>query len=68
MSGTAVLAWTVVAVLGVMTPGIDTLLVLRSALLGKRRRAMAAIGGIAVGSATWAVASLAGLTALLAAS
>ena len=68
MSGTAVAAWTVVAVLGVTTPGIDTLLVLRNALLGGRRRALAAVGGIAVGSATWAVASLAGLTALLQAS
>lgn len=63
-----VLTWTVVAMLGVMTPGIDTMLVLRHTLLGGGRAGLSVVAGIALGSLVWATASLAGLTALLAAS
>ncbi len=68
MSTTALLTWTLVALLGVMTPGIDTMLVLRHTMLGGRRTGFATVVGIATGCLVWATASLAGLTALLAAS
>lgn len=68
MSTTALLTWTLVAALGVMTPGIDTMLVLRHTMLGGRRTGFATVVGIATGCLLWATASLAGLTALLAAS
>ncbi|TCP49341.1 threonine/homoserine/homoserine lactone efflux protein [Tamaricihabitans halophyticus] len=68
MSGSTLLAWTLVALLGVITPGIDTFLVLRHTLLSGRRAGMATVGGIGLGCAVWATASLAGLTALLVAS
>ncbi|GAA4980015.1 LysE family translocator [Pseudonocardia tropica] len=68
MSATALATWTVVALLGVMTPGIDTVLVLRHTIVGGGRSGLAAVGGIAAGCLVWAVASLAGLAALLAAS
>lgn len=68
MSTTALLTWTLVALLGVMTPGLDTLLVLRQTMLGGRRAGLATVAGISTGCVIWATASLAGLTALLAAS
>lgn len=68
MSVTALATWTVIALLGVMTPGIDTMLVLRHTVLGGSRSGLAVVGGIASGCLVWAGASLAGLTALLAAS
>lgn len=68
MSGSTLLTWALVALLGVMTPGIDTLLVLRHTLLAGRRAGLATVAGIALGCLVWASASLAGLTALLAAS
>lgn len=68
MSTTALLTWTLIATLGVMTPGLDTLLVLRHTLLGGRRAGLATVAGISTGCVIWATASLAGLTALLAAS
>ena len=68
MSTTALLTWTLIAALGVMTPGIDTMLVLRHTMLGGRRTGFATVVGIATGCLMWAAASLAGLTALLAAS
>ncbi|WP_435591674.1 LysE family translocator [Nocardia sp. bgisy118] len=68
MSGTTLFAWTLVALLGVMTPGIDTLLVLRTTILTGRRAGLATVAGITLGYLVWAGASLAGLTAVLAAS
>jgi threonine/homoserine/homoserine lactone efflux protein len=68
MSTTALLTWTLVAALAVMTPGLDTLLVLRHTMLGGRRAGLATVVGISTGCVVWATASLAGLTALLAAS
>lgn len=68
MSGTALSAWALVALLGVMTPGIDTMLVLRHTMLGGGRDGLAVVGGIAAGCLVWAAASLAGLTAILTAS
>ncbi|MEV0763616.1 LysE family translocator [Nocardia sp. NPDC050435] len=51
-----------------MTPGIDTLLVLRHTVLGGRRDGFMVLVGIGLGCLVWASASLIGLTALLAAS
>jgi threonine/homoserine/homoserine lactone efflux protein len=65
MSEAAVRGWIGIALLGVMTPGIDTILVLRDTITGGRRSGLTAVAGIALGSLTWAVASLVGLTALL---
>lgn len=68
MSITALLTWTFVAALAVMTPGLDTLLVLRHTMLGGRQAGLATVAGISTGCVIWATASLAGLAALLAAS
>jgi threonine/homoserine/homoserine lactone efflux protein len=68
MSTAALLSFSLLALLTVLTPGLDTVLVLRTALLNGKRAAMGVILGITVGCLVWAVASLAGLTALLRAS
>ncbi|MEU4377127.1 LysE family translocator [Pseudonocardia alni] len=68
MSTSALVAWTMVALLGVMTPGIDTMLVLRHTVLAGGRAGLSVVVGIAAGCLVWASASLAGLTALLTAS
>lgn len=62
------LAWTLVAIIGAMTPGIDLMIVLRSTIFHGRRAGFAAMIGVELGHAVWALASLVGLTALLAAS
>lgn len=62
------LAWALVAVIGAATPGVDLMIVLRSTLFHGRRSGFAAVIGVEIGHAIWAVASLVGLTALLAAS
>jgi RhtB (resistance to homoserine/threonine) family protein len=51
-----------------VTPGLDTMLVLRTAALTGRRAALAAVAGIALGCLAWAVASALGVTAVLTAS
>ncbi|MEV6715578.1 LysE family translocator [Lentzea sp. NPDC051208] len=68
MSTAALLSFSLVALLTVLTPGLDTVMVLRTALLSGRRAAMGVVLGITFGCLVWAVASLAGLTALLQAS
>lgn len=68
MSTTAFLGFVAVAVIGVMTPGLDTMLILRSSLLGGRRAGVATYLGVGLGCVVWGIASIAGLTALLAAS
>jgi threonine/homoserine/homoserine lactone efflux protein len=68
MSTTALLGFTFVALLTVITPGLETLLVLRTALLVGRRAAMAVVVGSTLGCLVWATAGLVGLTALLQAS
>ena len=47
--------------LTVVTPGLDTVMVLRTALLSGRRAATGVVLGITLGCLGWAVASLAGL-------
>ncbi|SDG92881.1 Threonine/homoserine/homoserine lactone efflux protein [Lentzea fradiae] len=68
MSTAALLSFTLVALLTVITPGLETLLVLRTALLVGRRAAMGVVVGSTLGCLVWAVAGLVGLTALLQAS
>lgn len=68
MTTAALLAFTLIALLTVITPGLDTMLVLRHSLVGGRRAGLAVVAGINVGCLVWATASLVGLTALLTAS
>ncbi|HEX7303882.1 LysE family translocator [Lentzea sp.] len=68
MSTAALLSFTLVALLTVITPGLETLLVLRTALLVGRRTALGVVVGSTLGCLVWAVAGLVGLTALLQAS
>lgn len=61
-------AFAVVAAVVTVTPGLDTVLVLRTAAVSGRRAALAAGAGINLGCFLWAAASALGITALLAAS
>ncbi|MFI0371214.1 LysE family translocator [Actinomadura sp. 1N219] len=65
---TACLAFAAVAALVTITPGVDTMLVLRTTVTSGRRTGYLASAGVASGLLCWAAASAAGLTALLAAS
>src|SRR2546428_8342325 len=58
-------AYLAVAALLIVTPGPDTALVTRHALLAGRRAASFTILGIAAGSLIWALASVLGIAALL---
>jgi RhtB (resistance to homoserine/threonine) family protein len=51
-----------------VTPGLDTMLVLRTSAMVGRRAGFAAVLGILLGCLVWAVASALGVTAVLAAS
>ncbi len=64
----AIAAFTLAAGLATMTPGLDTALVLRTAAVEGRRRAMQCAAGIALGCLAWGVTVSLGLGALLAAS
>jgi threonine/homoserine/homoserine lactone efflux protein len=66
--GSAVLGFGLVAGALTVTPGLDTALVLRAALTGSRRRAMATAAGIVAGLFVWGAAAAAGVSALLTAS
>ncbi|RRO19406.1 LysE family translocator [Saccharopolyspora rhizosphaerae] len=68
MTSAALSGFTVVAVLAVITPGLDTMLALRHAVLSGRRAGLKAVLGINAGCLLWGTASTAGLTALLTAS
>lgn len=65
---TALLSFAVVAALLTITPGLDSALVLRSALVQGRRLAIATGLGIIFGAFVWGVAASVGLAALLRAS
>lgn len=65
---TACLAFAAVAALLTITPGVDTMLVLRSTVTGGRRTGLLASTGVVAGLLCWAMTSAVGLTALLAAS
>lgn len=68
MTSAALWGFTVVAILAVITPGLDTMLALRHALLRGRRAGFTAVLGINTGCLIWGTASIVGLTALLTAS
>ncbi|GAB3403105.1 LysE family translocator [Flindersiella endophytica] len=65
---TALLAFTAVAVVLTITPGLDTMLVLRTAIGAGPRVGLLAGLGIGLGCYAWGAATAVGLTALLAAS
>jgi threonine/homoserine/homoserine lactone efflux protein len=62
------LAFVGVSLLVICTPGQDTALTIRNTLLGRRRAGIATAAGVALGQATWSVATSAGLAVVLAAS
>ena len=64
----ALWAFVGVAALVIVTPGPDTALTVRNALLGGRRAGVATAAGVALGLAVWTAAASAGLAALLVAS
>src|SRR5215469_5062002 len=57
-----------VSLLVIVTPGPDTALTVRNTLLGGRRGGCLTAAGVAAGQAIWALATSAGLVALLVAS
>ena len=61
-------AFFAVSALVIVTPGQDTALTIRNALVGGRGGGVATALGVATGQAVWALATSAGLSALLAAS
>ena len=63
-----VAAFAVLSLIVTVTPGPDSLLVLRSSLLAGRRTGTRVAGGAASGSLAWGICSAAGLTAIFAAS
>jgi threonine/homoserine/homoserine lactone efflux protein len=65
---TSLLAFAVFAAILTVTPGLDTLLVLRASAVGGRSTGIAAALGIGFGCLIWATASAIGVTAVLAAS
>jgi threonine/homoserine/homoserine lactone efflux protein len=68
MTAAALFAFTLVALVAVLTPGLDTMTVLRNVVTSGRRGGLAAGLGVSAGCLVWGVASIAGLTALLTAS
>jgi threonine/homoserine/homoserine lactone efflux protein len=61
-------AFAVFAAVLTVTPGLDTMLVLRTTAMAGRRPGLAAVLGIALGCLVWAVAGALGVTAVLSAS
>lgn len=64
----ALLAFLGISALVIATPGPDTALTVRNTLLGGRRGGVFTAAGVVTGQAIWALASAAGLVAVLAAS
>src|SRR5882672_12662327 len=62
------LAFLGISALVIMTPGPDTAITIRNTLLGGRIGGLATALGVAVGQAIWALATSAGIVALLVAS
>jgi threonine/homoserine/homoserine lactone efflux protein len=68
VSVSTVLPFLAVSALVIMTPGPDTALTIRNVLVGDRRAGIVTALGVSTGQATWALATSAGLAALLTAS
>jgi threonine/homoserine/homoserine lactone efflux protein len=66
--GTSFLTFLGISALVIATPGPDTALTVRNALLGGRRAGIFTALGVSVGQVVWAVATSVGLVALLLAS
>jgi threonine/homoserine/homoserine lactone efflux protein len=64
----SLLGFTLLAAVVAVTPGLDTVLVLRQALRAGRRPAFAAAAGICLGALVWGIAAAAGVAALFVAS
>lgn len=64
----SLLGFALLAAVVTVTPGLDTVFVLRQALRGGRRTAFAAAAGIGLGALVWGIAAAAGVAALLVAS
>lgn len=64
----SLLGFTLLAAVVTVTPGLDTVLVLRQALRSGRRTAFAAAAGICLGALIWGIAAAAGVAALFVAS
>jgi threonine/homoserine/homoserine lactone efflux protein len=64
----ALLAFLGVAVLVIVTPGPDTAVTIRAALMGGRRAGVMTASGVVTGQACWTLAASVGITALLVAS
>jgi threonine/homoserine/homoserine lactone efflux protein len=62
------LAFLGVSLLVIVTPGPDTALLIRNVVAGGRSRGVATAAGVATGQMLWALATAAGLSAVLAAS
>lgn len=67
-ASTAILGFTLTALLLTLTPGLDTALVLRTAAVEGGRKAMRAGGGIVTGVLIWGLIAALGLGAVLAVS
>ncbi|WP_035793607.1 LysE family translocator [Kitasatospora mediocidica] len=65
---TALCSFALVVGLLTLTPGLDTALILRTAALGRRRRAWGVVLGIQTGTLLWGSLTSLGVTALLTAS
>jgi threonine/homoserine/homoserine lactone efflux protein len=68
MSATLLLSFVGVSALVIVTPGQDTALVIRNTLRGGRRGGVLTAAGVSTGNFAWAIATSAGLAALLVAS
>lgn len=64
----SLLSFGLLALVVTLTPGLDTVLVLRQALRSRRSVALATAAGICVGALMWGVAAAAGVAALFVAS
>lgn len=64
----SLLSFGLLALVVTLTPGLDTVLVLRQALRSRRSTALATAAGICVGALIWGIAAAAGVAALFVAS
>jgi len=62
---TAAVAFSLAALLLTLTPGLDTMFVVRTAIASGRRTGMVGGLGVCLGTLTWGCASAAGITAVL---
>jgi threonine/homoserine/homoserine lactone efflux protein len=66
--GAQLAGFVAISIVVIVTPGPDTALTIRNALIGGRRGGAATAGGVATGQAVWSLAAAAGVAALLSAS